>query len=140
MKKLPERYYELVLERDQLKEEYEYLLNHKPIDILECVQLSTAIDELNEEIQMLEEEMNKEEPRKFYLITREVYDIENEDFYSFVNEYKSIAEALVEFTVQTVELKELFTEYEEICDEKDYFYIRDASETVTLALHEVVID
>ncbi len=39
---------------------------------------------------------------------REVYDIENEDFYSFVNEYKSIAEALVEFTVQTVELKELF--------------------------------
>ena len=137
MKRLSDRYYELVLERDMLQEELDYLMeNYSSSCILECMQLKTIIDSLNEEIQKIENEVNNE-PKKYYIITREVYDIENDDFYSFMNEYSSIAEALVEFTIQKNELKELFEEHEEICETEDYFYIRDNLETVEIALHEV---
>lgn len=125
MKRLPDRYYDLVLERDQLKEELEYIKN--------------AIDDLNKEIEAIENEID-DEPKKFYVITREVFVTENDDFYSFVNEYSSIAEALVEFTMQKNELKEAFVEYVEMSEEENYFYVRDNDESVELALHEVYVE
>lgn len=125
MKRLPDRYYDLVLERDQLKEELEYI--------------KTAIDDLNKEIEAIENEID-DEPKKFYVITREVFVTENDDFYSFVNEYSSIAEALVEFTMQKNELKEAFVEYVEMSEEENYFYVRDNDESVELALHEVYVE
>lgn len=123
MKRLPDRYYDLVLERDQLKEELEYI--------------KTAIDELNKEIESI---VIDDGPKKFYVITREVFVTENDDFYSFVNEYSSIAEALVEFTMQKNELKEAFVEYVEMSEKEDYFYVRDNDESVELALHEVYVE
>lgn len=123
MKRLPDRYYDLVLERDQLKEELEYI--------------KTAIDELNKEIESI---VIDDEPKKFYVITREVFVTENDDFYSFVNEYSSIAEALVEFTMQKNDLKEAFVEYVEMSEEENYFYVRDNDESVELALHEVYVE
>lgn len=125
MKRLPDRYYDLVLERDQLKEELEYI--------------KTAIDDLNKEIEAIENEID-DEPKKFYVITREVFVTENDDFYSFVNEYSSIAEALVEFTMQKNDLKEAFVEYVEMSEEENYFYVRDNDESVELALHEVYVE
>jgi predicted nucleic acid-binding Zn-ribbon protein len=125
MKRLPDRYYDLVLERDQLKEELEYI--------------KTAIDDLNKEIEAIENEID-DKPKKFYVITREVCVTENDDFYSFVNEYSSIAEALVEFTMQKNELKEAFVEYVEMSEKEDYFYVRDNDESVELALHEVYVE
>lgn len=125
MKRLPDRYYDLVLERDQLKEELEYIKN--------------AIDDLNKEIEAIENEID-DEPKKFYVITREVFVTENDDFYSFVNEYSSIAEALVEFTMQKNDLKEAFVEYVEMSEEENYFYVRDNDESVELALHEVYVE
>ena len=125
MKRLPDRYYDLVLERDQLKEELEYI--------------KTAIDDLNKEIETIENEID-DEPKKIYVITREVFVTENDDFYSFVNEYSSIAEALVEFTMQKNDLKEAFVEYIEMSEKEDYFYVRDNDESVELALHEVYVE
>ncbi len=141
MKRLPDRYYDLVLERDQLLEEADVILNSKPIDALEFIDVTTKIVALEEEIHRIEQEVESEyNNKKYYIITREVYDIENDDFYSFINEYSTIAEALVEFAVQVRELKEAFTTYDELYEDDRLFFIRDEVETVSLAIHEIIVE
>ena len=139
MKRLPDRYYDLVLEKDQLLEEAEEAMKNN--DIPEYVCLKLKVHMIESELYQLEQEFksnNKE--KKYYIIIREVYDIENDDFYSFMNEYSSVAEAMVEFAIQVRELKEAFTTYEEIYETDDIFFIRDEVETVSLAIHEVIIE
>lgn len=139
MKRLPDRYYDLVLEKDQLLEEAEDAMNNN--DIPEYVNLKLKVHMIESELYQLEQEFksnNKE--KKYYIITREVYDIENDDFYSFMNEYSSVAEAMVEFAIQVRELKEAFTTYKEIYETDDIFFIRDEVETVSLAIHEIIAE
>ena len=139
MKRLPDRYYDLVLEKDQLLEEAEEAMNNN--DIPEYVCLKLKVHGIESELYQLEQEFksnNKE--KKYYVIIREVYDIENDDFYSFMNEYSSVAEAMVEFAIQVRELKEAFTTYEEIYENDDIFFIRDEVETVSLAIHEIITE
>lgn len=139
MKRLPDRYYDLVLEKDQLLEEAEDVINNN--DIPEYVGLKLKVHMIESELYQLEQEFksnNKE--KKYYIIIREVYDIENDDFYSFMNEYSSVAEAMVEFAIQVRELKEAFTTYEEIYETDDIFFIRDEVETVSLAIHEIIAE
>lgn len=139
MKRLPDRYYDLVLEKDQLLEEAEDAMNHN--DIPEYVCLKLKVHGIENELYQLEQEFKSDNDQKrYYIITREVYDIENDDFYSFINEYNTIAEAMVEFAVQVRELKEAFTTYDELYEDDRLFFIRDEVETVSLAIHEIIVE
>ena len=137
MKRLPDRYYDLVLERDQLLEEAEDAMNNN--DIPEYVCLKLKVHSIEAELYHIEQTMEADN-KKYYIITREVYDIENEDFYSFINEYSTIAETMVEFAVQVRELKEAFTTYDELYEDDRLFFIRDEVETVSLAIHEIIVE
>ena len=117
MKRLPERYYDLVLERDQLLEESEYILNQTPVDALRFIDLTSQILSLEEEIKEIEKEMD--EPKKMYIIAREAIDA---------------------FHEQIEELLELFTDATNITNENGLFHIEDVQEAVTLILYIVDID
>ena len=139
MKRLPERYYDLVLERDQLLEESEYILNQTPVYALRFIDLTSQILSLEEEIKEIEKEMD--EPKKMYIIAREVIDYENpEDEYYFTKDYATEEEAIDAFHEQIEELLELFTDATNITNENGLFHIEDAQEAVTLILYIVDID
>lgn len=139
MKKLPDRYYDLVLERDQLLEESEYVINHTPVDVLRFVELTTQIVTIEEEIKEIEKEIN--EPKKMYVIAREVIDYENpEDEYYFTEDYATEEEAIDALHEQIEELLELFTEATNVVNESGLFHIEDAQEAVTLILYVINVD
>lgn len=129
MTRLPDRYYDLVLEIDQLKEEEQELKNQQPVNLNEIINIRQLINNLQEELKTFEE------PEYRYVISREVIDLENpEDEYYFTKEYTSEEEAMIEFETQVDELKELFTEVLEMKLENGMFFIRDKVEEVSLVV------
>lgn len=139
MKRLPDRYYDLVLERDQLLEESKDIIIKTPVDALIFKALKAQILSLDKEIKEIEKEID--EPKKMYIIAKEVIDFENpEDEYYFTKDYTTEEEAVDAFHEQIEELLELFSDAIEITNENGLFYIRDAQEAVTLTLYTVDID
>lgn len=139
MKRLPDRYYDLVLERDQLLEESKDIIIKTPVDALTFKALKAQILSLDKEIKEIEKEID--EPKKMYIIAKEVIDFENpEDEYYFTKDYTTEEEAISAFNEQIEELLELFTDAIDITNENGWFHIRDTQEAVTLTLYTVDID
>lgn len=139
MKRLPDRYYDLVLERDQLLEESKDIIIKTPVDALIFKALKAQILSLDKEIKEIEKEID--EPKKMYIIAKEVVDFENpEDEYYFTKDYATEEEAIAAFHEQIEELLELFTDAIDITNENGWFHIRDTQEAVTLTLYTVDID
>lgn len=139
MKRLPDRYYDLVLERDQLLEESKDIIIKTPVDALTFKALKAQILSLDKEIKEIEKEID--EPKKMYIIAKEVIDFENpEDEYYFTKDYTTEEEAISAFNEQIEELLELFTDAIDITNENRWFHIRDTQEAVTLTLYTVDID
>lgn len=139
MKRLPDRYYDLVLERDQLLEEYEDIINQTPVDAVRFKDLISQILSLNEEIKEIENEIDG--PKKMYVVAKEVVDFENpEDEYYFTKDYATEEEAIAAFHEQIEELLELFSDAIDITNKNGLFHIRDTQEAVTLILYTVDID
>lgn len=139
MKRLPDRYYDLVLERDQLLEESKDIIIKTPVDALTFKALKAQILSLDKEIKEIEKEID--EPKKMYIIAKEVIDFENpEDEYYFTKDYTTEEEAISAFNEQIKELLELFTDAIDVTNENGWFHIRDTQEAVTLTLYTVDID
>mgnify|MGYP003294339023 CR=1 FL=1 len=70
MKRLPDRYYDLVLEKDQLLEEAEEAMNRN--DIPEYVCLKLKVHGIEDELYKLEQELKSDNnQKKYYIITSE---------------------------------------------------------------------
>ena len=139
MKRLPDRYYDLVLERDQLLEESKDIIIKTPVDALIFKALKAQILSLDKEIKEIEKEID--EPKKMYIIAKEVIDFENpEDEYYFTKDYTTEEEAISAFNEQIEELLELFSDAIDVTNENGCFHIRDTQEAVTLTLYTVDID
>ena len=134
MTRMPDRYYDLVLEIDQLKEEEQELKNQQPVDLNEIIRLRQLINTLREEL------LEFEEPVYRYVISKEVVDLENpEDEYYFTKEFDNEEEAWRTFEEEVDELKELFTEVLEMKLENGMFFIRDNVEEVSLMIYKYLL-
>ena len=139
MKRLPDRYYELVLEIGQLKEEEQDLIKQEPINLFEVIDIRQQINELQQEVNLIEESIDEIEYR--YVVAKEVIDLENpEDEYYFTKEFTTEAEAWIEFETEVEYLKEVFTEPTEMELHDGAFHVKDKDEEVNLVIYIYKVD
>lgn len=86
MKNYPTRYYELLTERDVLKEEIEFMERIGLKDISQLVDNQIYLTKIEAEIKQIEKECA---PKEFFMITKEVFDKRNDDdyYYETVGEF-----------------------------------------------------
>lgn len=108
MKNYPTRYYDLLTERDVLKEEIEFMERIGLKDISQLVDNQIYLTKIEAEIKQIEKDCA---PKEFYMITKEVFDKRNDDYY-----YETVGEFYDEETALRAykeELDWLVTELDE---------------------------
>lgn len=134
----PERYYELLEERDTLKKEKDLLNMLGLNDALNLIDMQIYLTEIETEIEQIKKEHT---PKEFYMITKETYYKRFDDEeYVTVGEFFDEETALLVFKEEFESLVEEFDENYAVKEDLGFAAVEDENVLKMLFLIKIEID
>lgn len=135
MKNYPERYYELLSTRDVLKDDIEFMEKIGLKNVSKLVDVQIYLAKVEAEIKQIEKEYA---PKEFYIVTKEIHDKINDDYYDLtVGEFYDEETAVLAFKE---ELEWLITEFDEnytLKEEPGIATIEDKDALIVLTIFKI---
>ena len=130
--RLPDKYYDLILERDQLLEEEECILMHEPMNLENLYEVRLALAEIERELKLLEKERDFK-----YILVSEMIDLEyHECIFRTTKEFDNEEQARCVFNEEIESVKRTFEDTVELVEHEDIFHIANLIDEINIILYK----
>lgn len=132
--RIPDKYYDLIMERDQLLEEEACILMHEPLNLEALYNVRLSLSKVESDLKLLEENVEVK-----FVVVSEMIELEHtESIFRNTKEFDNEESAKIYFREEVESIKRAFINKEELIEHEDIFHIKNKDEEINIMLYKVV--